>query len=48
MIFAAGIVMAMPGGGELGLSHVHLAFVALGLAAIGAALAWMHRKAVRE
>ncbi len=46
LIFAAGIVMAMPGGGELGLSHTHLALIALGLAALGAGLSWAHRKVV--
>jgi hypothetical protein len=34
----------MPGGGELGLSHLNLAFIAAALAGIGALLAWMHRR----
>jgi hypothetical protein len=34
-------MMAMPGGGELGLSHVQLSLGGLVLALVGAAVAWM-------
>ena len=34
-LFASGMAMALPGGGELGLSHVQLAALGLGLAAAG-------------
>ena len=44
LIFAAGLAMALPGGGELGLSHVQLSLAALVLAAAGALLAWLHRR----
>ena len=46
LLFTAGIVFAMPRGGELGLSHADLGFIAIAIAAVGAALAWAHRKAV--
>lgn len=32
LIFAAGIVLALPGGGELGMSHLHLVRIAVALA----------------
>ena len=38
LLFGAGLAMALPGGGELGLSHVQLALAGLGLAT--AALVW--------
>jgi TRAP transporter 4TM/12TM fusion protein len=41
LLLAGGLTMAMPGGGELGLSHVQLSLGGLALAAAGAALAWM-------
>jgi TRAP transporter 4TM/12TM fusion protein len=44
LIFAAGVAMALPGGGDLGLSHVQLSLIATGLAAAGALLAWLHRR----
>ena len=44
LIFAAGVAMALPGGGELGLSHLSLSLMALALAAVGALLAWAHRR----
>jgi TRAP-type uncharacterized transport system fused permease subunit len=40
LLFAGGLMMAMPGGGELGLSHVQLSLGGLVLALAGAALAW--------
>jgi TRAP-type uncharacterized transport system fused permease subunit len=40
LLFAGGLMMAMPGGGELGLSHVQLSLGGLGLALAGAALTW--------
>ncbi len=43
-IFAAGVAMALPGGGDLGLSHWQLSLIATGLAAAGALLAWLHRR----
>ena len=44
LLFAGGLAMAMPGGGELGLSHVQLSLGGLLLAAAGAALAWVTRR----
>jgi TRAP transporter 4TM/12TM fusion protein len=44
LLFAAGLAMAMPGGGELGLSHLNLAFIGAALAGSGALLAWLHRR----
>jgi len=44
LIFGAGLVMALPGGGELGLSHLHLSLIGAALAAVGALLVWAHRK----
>jgi hypothetical protein len=41
LLFAGGLMMAMPGGGELGLSHLQLSLGGLALAAAGAALAWL-------
>jgi TRAP transporter 4TM/12TM fusion protein len=41
LLVAGGLVMAMPGGGELGLSHVQLSLGGLALAAAGAAVTWM-------
>ncbi|HEU4644408.1 MAG TPA: hypothetical protein VFS80_02455, partial [Burkholderiales bacterium] len=43
LLFAGGLMMAMPGGGELGLSHVQLSLGGLTLAAVGTALAWAGR-----
>ena len=45
LIFSAGVVLAMPGGGELGLSHTTLSLIAVALAAVGALLVWTHRRA---
>ena len=45
LLFAAGLVMALPGGGELELSHVQLSLGGLALAAAGAALAWTQARA---
>jgi TRAP transporter 4TM/12TM fusion protein len=44
LLFAGGLAMAMPGGGELGLSHVQLSLGGLAFAAAGAALAWVTRR----
>jgi TRAP-type uncharacterized transport system fused permease subunit len=41
LLFAGGLMMAMPGGGELGLSHVQLSLGGLVFALAGAALAWL-------
>jgi TRAP transporter 4TM/12TM fusion protein len=41
LMLAGGLVMAMPGGGELGLSHVQLSLAGLALAAAGAAVTWL-------
>ena len=43
LIFAAGIVMAMPGGGELELSHLQLSLGGFAIAAAGVTLAWLMR-----
>jgi TRAP transporter 4TM/12TM fusion protein len=43
LVFAGGLAMAMPGGGELGLSHVQLSLGGLVLAAAGMAIAWLTR-----
>ena len=43
LVFAGGLSMAMPGGGELGLSHVQLSLGGLVLAAAGTAIAWLTR-----
>ncbi len=45
LLFAAGLAMALPGGGELGLSHVQLALAGMVLAAAGVAIAWAQRRA---
>jgi TRAP transporter 4TM/12TM fusion protein len=42
-LLAGGLMMALPGGGELGLSHVQLSLGGLTLAAVGAAIAWAGR-----
>jgi TRAP-type uncharacterized transport system fused permease subunit len=44
LLFAGGLAMAMPGGGELGLSHVQLSLGGLALALAGAAIAWASRR----
>jgi TRAP transporter 4TM/12TM fusion protein len=41
LLLAGGLTMAMPGGGELGLSHLQLSLGGLVLALAGAALAWL-------
>jgi TRAP-type uncharacterized transport system fused permease subunit len=40
LLFAGGLMMAMPGGGELGLSHVQLSLGGLALAMAGVTIAW--------
>jgi hypothetical protein len=40
LLLAGGLTMAMPGGGELGLSHVQLSLGGLVLAAAGVTIAW--------
>jgi TRAP-type uncharacterized transport system fused permease subunit len=40
LLFAGGLMMAMPGGGELGLSHLQLSLGGLALAAAGVTIAW--------
>ena len=40
LVFAGGLMMALPGGGELGWSHLQLSLGGLAAAAAGAALAW--------
>jgi TRAP-type uncharacterized transport system fused permease subunit len=41
LLLAGGLMMAMPGGGELGLSHVQLSLGGLVFALAGAAVAWL-------
>ena len=41
LLLAGGMAMALPGGGELGLSHLQLSFGGLALALAGAAIAWL-------
>jgi hypothetical protein len=45
LLLAGGLMMAMPGGGELGLSHVQLSLGGLVLAMAGAAVAWLSARA---
>jgi TRAP transporter 4TM/12TM fusion protein len=45
VIFLAGLAMALPGGGELELSHLQLSLGGLLLAAVGGGLAWTARRA---
>jgi TRAP transporter 4TM/12TM fusion protein len=45
VIFAGGLAMALPGGGETGWSHAQLSFGGLALAAAGIALAWTFGRA---
>jgi len=45
LLFAAGLAMALPGGGELDLSHLQLALAGMVLAAAGVAIAWAQRRA---
>jgi len=40
LLFAGGLAMALPGGGELELSHAQLSLAGLALAGAGAGLAW--------
>ena len=44
LLFAGGLAMALPGGGELELSHLQLSLVGLALAAAGAGLVWAMRR----
>lgn len=44
LLMAAGIAMALPGGGRLGVGHWELALLGLGLAAAGALAAWAARR----
>lgn len=44
MLFASGMAMALPGGGELGLSHVQLAGLGVVLAVAGALVALANRR----
>ena len=41
LLLAGGMAMALPGGGELGLSHLQLSFGGLALALAGTAFAWL-------
>jgi TRAP-type uncharacterized transport system fused permease subunit len=43
LLLAGGLAMALPGGGELGLSHLHLSLGGLAIAIAGAAIAWVGR-----
>jgi len=45
LLFAGGLAMALPGGGELELSHLQLSLAGLALAAAGGAIAWAGRRA---
>ena len=40
----AGIAMALPGGGKLGMGHWELTLLGMGLALAGAFLAWAGRR----
>ena len=44
LLFASGMAMALPGGGELGLSHVQLTALGLGLAAAGILIGLANRR----
>ncbi|UCH48966.1 MAG: TRAP transporter fused permease subunit, partial [Betaproteobacteria bacterium] len=44
LLFAAGLLLVIPGGGETGLSHSDLNFMALALAILSIVLARIHRK----
>lgn len=44
LLMGAGIAMALPGGGRLGLSHWELALLGVGLAVAGMSLAWGGRR----
>jgi TRAP transporter 4TM/12TM fusion protein len=43
LVFAGGLMMAMPGGGELELSHLQLSLGGVALAGMGLAIAWAAR-----
>ncbi|MBE0549450.1 MAG: TRAP transporter fused permease subunit [Rubrivivax sp.] len=43
LLLAAGLSMALPGGGELGLSHLQLSLAGVGLAVVALAWAWATR-----
>ena len=45
LLFAGGMAMALPGGGELELSHLQLSLLGVALGGAGAALAWLNRAA---
>jgi TRAP-type uncharacterized transport system fused permease subunit len=45
LLFAGGMAMALPGGGELGLSHLQLSVLGISLAALAILLAWFARSA---
>lgn len=45
LLFAGGVAMALPGGGELGLSHIGLSVMGAGLAGSAVLLAWFARSA---
>jgi TRAP transporter 4TM/12TM fusion protein len=45
LLFAGGMAMALPGGGELGLSHLELSLLGAGLAGSAVLLAWFARSA---
>jgi hypothetical protein len=44
LLLAAGLAMALPGGGELGLSHLQLSVAGLGLAGAALALAALAKR----
>ncbi len=45
LLFAGGMAMALPGGGELELSHLQLSLLGVGLAGGGLLVAWLARNA---
>jgi TRAP transporter 4TM/12TM fusion protein len=45
LVFLGGVMMALPGGGDLGLSHVQLSFGGIALAAVGMVLSRLTRPA---
>ena len=47
LLFAGGMAMALPGGGELELSHLQLSVLGMSLAAVAVLVAWFARSASR-
>jgi TRAP-type uncharacterized transport system fused permease subunit len=45
LLMSAGVAMALPGGGKLGVGHWELTLLGIGLALAGAFLAWAGKRA---